>query len=136
MQKIAEMLGASSALKNTQEALSLPSEPRSGTFYNSDEAEAQGLADLPPKTLCEFCGEQLRYRGLNFGLGVMWSPLPEPCKCPEGAAKYAKEKAEREAERREKEAQKQRERLNRIIGASGIGARFLSRTFETFQITP
>lgn len=106
----------------------------------SDEAEAQGLIDLPPKKLCEFCGEPLRYKGISFGCGIMWNPFHEPCKCPEGAAKYAKEKAEHEAkleaERKEKEARKRREQIDRIIGASGMGTRFLSRTFETFKITP
>ena len=138
MQKIAEIIGVNSAPKNTQRDSSSLIDAPNGRIY-SDEAEAQGLTDLPPKKLCEFCGEPLKYKGFNFGTGIMWSPLAEPCKCPEGAAKYKKDEAERkakrEAEQREKEAQKRRERLNQIVGASGMGTRFLSRTFETFTIT-
>lgn len=116
-----------------------PSDLKTGVIY-SDEAAAQGVTILPPKVICKFCGEPLRYKGFYFGGGIMWSPFSEPCKCPEGVAKYEREKAEREAqaeaERKEKEAQARREQRDRIIGASGMGDRFLSRTFETLQITP
>lgn len=116
-----------------------PNEERSVEIY-SDEAEAKGISNLPPKALCEFCGSPIKYKGFNIGGCVLWSPLPEPCKCPEGAEKHKREKAQREAEweaeRKEKEARKRREQLELIIRASGMGKRFLSRTFETFEITP
>lgn len=32
-----------------------------------------------------------------------------------------------------KRAEQERERINRIIGASGVGARFRNRTFDTFR---
>lgn len=116
-----------------------PSDLKTGVIY-SDEAAAQGVTILPPKVICKFCGEPLRYKGFYFGGGIMWSPFSEPCKCPEGAAKYEREKADSaaraEAERKEKEAQELRKQVERIIRASGMGARFLSKTFETFTITP
>lgn len=55
-------------------------------------------------------------------------------------AAYEKEKAEREAreraERAAEEEMKMRWKVLEIIGASGINARFLRRTFETYQVTP
>lgn len=110
-----------------------------GAVY-SDEAEARGAVNLPPKVTCEFCGAALRYKGFNFGCGIIWGLAPEPCKCAEGAAKYERERAEERArterERAEKEARKRRELLDHLVGSSGMGARFLRRTFDTFQITP
>ena len=49
----------------------------------------------------------------------------------DGFAKAAEEEANRKAEAE----RKMRERINRIIGESGMGDRFLRRTFDTFQIT-
>ena len=49
----------------------------------------------------------------------------------ETAEREAKERAEREA----KEAEEMRGRVRRIIGDSGMSARFLRRTFDTFQPT-
>ena len=59
--------------------------------------------------------------------------LPQAVKAyeEEKAAKAAEEEANRKAEAE----RKMRERINRIIGESGMGDRFLRRTFETFQLT-
>ena len=71
---------------------------------------------------------------------IFWMPYgPEPCTCPEAmAAQAAKKAADDEAERQRKQAEtdrKMQERIKKIIGDSGINARFLRRTFATFQIT-
>lgn len=54
-------------------------------------------------------------------------------------AAYEKEKAEREAAEaaaaKAEEEKKMRERIKRIVGESGMGDRFLRRTFSTFQLT-
>lgn len=111
----------------------------SGEVY-SDEAEARGVVGLPPKETCAFCGATLRYKGFNFASGIIWLPFPESCVCAEGAAEYRRkrdeERARAEAEEKAKEDQKRREKLAYITGASGMGERFLRRTFETFEITP
>lgn len=70
----------------------------------------------------------------------MWAPYgPEHCDCPEAIAEYEQEKAaweEKERAKREaKEHQEMRDRVRRIIGDSGMSARFLRRTFDTFQPT-
>lgn len=144
MQKLSEILG-STAPSNTPRGLSQTTTEQSETApfageIFSDDAEAIGMSNLPPKVVCEFCGKPLRYRGFNFGERAIWYPKPESCDCPEGAAKYTREQEEErasiEAERKAKEERKRREQINRMLGASGMGARFVTRTFETFQITP
>ena len=54
-------------------------------------------------------------------------------------AAYEKAKAEREAAEaaaaKAEEEKKMRERIKRIVGESGMGDRFLRRTFSTFQLT-
>lgn len=70
----------------------------------------------------------------------MWAPYgPERCDCPEAVAEHERQQAERDAEieakRREEEAREMRKRVRRIIGDSGMNARFLRRTFDTFQPT-
>ena len=49
--------------------------------------------------------------------------------------KKAAKAAEEEARRKAEAERKMRERINRIIGESGMGDRFLRRTFDTFQLT-
>ena len=68
---------------------------------------------------------------------IMWFPGgAQPCTCPEEIAKHEREEAERkakqEAERVAEEARKMNDWVKRIIGDSGMGERFLQRTFETF----
>lgn len=75
-----------------------------------------------------------------FGGRVMWAPYgPERCTCAEAVAAYEKEQAEtaarEESERKAEEDRKLRDRIRKIIGESGMGDRFLRRTFDTFQIT-
>lgn len=50
-------------------------------------------------------------------------------------AEKAAQEAEEAAKRKAEEERKMRERIKRIVGKSGMGDRFLRRTFETFQIT-
>ena len=63
----------------------------------------------------------------------------ERCTCPEAVAAYEKVEAERrareEAERKAEEDRRLREKIQKIIGESGMGERFLRRTFDSFQIT-
>lgn len=108
-------------------------------YVMSNEPEAADY-DPPEPVPCEYCGK-LRYT-LGYVLfdKIRWKPLgPERCDCPEAVAAYEKETAEREAkekaEREAEEAEKMRERVRRIIGDSGMNARFLRRTFDTYQQT-
>lgn len=92
----------------------------------------------PPPVECQFCGKTLYHEGAYiFGFIHCWSPMPERCDCPEAKAFWEKEDAiaaekKAEEERLEK-ARRQQERYERLLGNSGMGKRFLQRTFETYE---
>ena len=114
-------------------------EPRRPSWILSNSPEAAGF-NPPDPVPCKYCGKQRLTRGFKFGDRIMWAPYgPERCDCPEAVAEYEREKAEREAkekaEREAKEDEEMRRRVRRIIGDSGMNARFLRRTFDTFQPT-
>ena len=72
-----------------------------------------------------------------LGIRVFWFPGgAQPCTCPNGKAEYERIQAECEAQRLAEEKAKadkeMRDRVRRIIGESGMGERFLQRTFESF----
>ena len=105
----------------------------------SNSPEAAGF-NPPDPVPCKYCGKPRLTKGFKFGERIMWAPDgPARCDCPEAVAEYEQEKAEREAkekaEREAKEAEEMRLRVRRIIGDSGMNARFLRRTFDTFQPT-
>lgn len=94
----------------------------------------------PPEPVkCEFCGAERYTKGIVLKGRVMWAPTgPETCQCKEAqAAKAAAVRARqaKEAEEEEKRrVEKEHERIKRIIGQSGMGARFRNRSFERFQV--
>lgn len=96
----------------------------------------------PPEPVkCEFCGAMRYTKGIVLKGRVMWAPTgPEPCQCE--AAQAAKQAAARARaakqaeEEEENRRKKENERIKRIIGASGMGARFRNRNFERFQVEP
>ena len=108
-------------------------------YRDSSDPELSGY-DPPKPVPCQYCGS-LRYtRAFEFGDRIIWDPAgPQRCTCPEALADYEKqladEKATEEARIRAEQEQQMRERVARIIKDSGITARFLQRTFDTFQIT-
>lgn len=116
-----------------------PEAQKSEPWILSNSPEAAGY-NPPEPVPCEYCGKPRLTKGFKFGERIMWAPYgPERCDCPEAVAQYERETAEREAkeraEREAKEAEKMRDRVRRIIGDSGMSARFLRRTFDTFQPT-
>ena len=108
-------------------------------IWSNDETLA-GCSGVPEPVPCEFCGAMRYHKGFRFGDRILWPPYgAERCTCADAVAAYEKEQAERqaqeEAEQRAEEERKLREKIQRIVGESGMGNRFLRRTFETFQIT-
>jgi DNA replication protein DnaC len=105
----------------------------------SNDPRLAGLPDTPAPVICEFCGAERYTEGLNLlGTRIIWYPSgAQPCACPEGKAAYerkiAEDEARRKAEEKEKADREMRERVRRIIGESGMGERFLQRTFQTFR---
>lgn len=107
----------------------------------SSNDPAAAAYNPPDPVPCEFCGK-LRYtKGIVLRGKVMWAPTgPETCTC-DGAqaakAAAAKARADKEAaEEEERRVQKERERIRKIIGESGVGARFRNRNFDRFQVEP
>lgn len=90
--------------------------------------------------ICEFCGADRYAKGIRFGDRILWPPFgAEPCTCPEAVKaherKLVEERAAEERSKQDKADKKLRDRVAKVIGDSGMGARFLKRTFETFEIT-
>lgn len=93
----------------------------------------------PAPVKCKFCG-QIRYTtGLVLAPNeIWWSPAgAEICKCEQAQKEYQAEKAQREkAEAEKKQREQQAERnayLKSLIEQSGLGRRFILRTFENFK---
>lgn len=77
-------------------------------------------------------------QGIVFGDSVfMWQPFEPRCTCKEAKAyweEYDRKEAEKKAQAEEAERQrKMRERVERLLGKSGIKKRFQQRTFENFR---
>lgn len=93
----------------------------------------------PPPVKCEFCGKTLYAYGFTLGESIHWMVGHEACNCQKAIEKAEREEAERQAEERRKQEEERNRQIqaqvNRIVGASGIGARFRLRTFETFELT-
>lgn len=106
-------------------------------YSNDPDVAALGAPEPVP---CEFCGAPRYTKGMRLQGRIFWMPYgPEPCTCPEAVKEQeAKKAAAEEAERQRQQAEADRrmqERVKKIIGESGINARFLRRTFDTFEIT-
>lgn len=69
-----------------------------------------------------------------------WDSQPERCTRPRAQAYWerteAKNKAAEEARAAAEAATAFNRRINRLLGDSGMGARFQNRTFDRFQVTP
>ena len=110
----------------------------SAKFLLSNDPRVKGLTDTPPPAICKFCGAEQYAEGLPFAGRVLWFHITKPCKCPEGQEKYKQEQADQEAlmayAEKAKADMKMREKVRRVINESGMGERFLQRTFQTFVI--
>lgn len=125
----------SEILNNTREGLK-----NSDFVVYSNQQPFAGRSDTPPPMICEYCGAERYTKGFNFMGTIKWMPYgAERCTCPEAVKEYERQEGERlakeEAERKAEADRKLKERIREIIGESGMGERFLRRTFDTFQIT-
>lgn len=91
----------------------------------------------PEDKKCKFCGRTLEHEGLVFaGRVITWRADPRRCTCERAQAYWARHD-KLEAERKETEAEEQRraalqQRVDRLLGRSGIKKRFQRRTFPNF----
>ena len=116
--------------------------PNPNRVMTEAEARKMGLSirnPQPPDEHCEFCGKALHHEGLVVMNSVfMWCPIAERCDCEQAVKKWAEYDAEQERLKLEKERQEryqmQQARINKLLGASGIGERFQQRVFATFRV--
>lgn len=93
---------------------------------------------MPPEhETCKFCGNTLYYNGINVkGDMFIWFE-PIRCSCEKAINYWIKsdKKVQDEKERVETEKQNQlfNDKINRLIGSSGIKKRFETRTFDNFK---
>lgn len=117
---------------------SSPQTNENGWFSSADPffADKEGIPEPIP---CEFCGKPRYKQGFYLGSRIIWSLLPTPCDCPEAIAAREREREEREAqeeaERKAEEERRLRDKIAKIVGESGMGERFLRRTFQNTVIT-
>lgn len=141
MQKISEILNSPTAPAETgARASNRPTTSDAGNWIWSNDERLAGRPGVPEPVPCEFCGTLRYHKGIPLGNRILWPPYgAERCTCPEAVAAYEKAKAEREAAEaaaaKAEEEKKMRDRIKRIVGESGMGDRFLRRTFSTFQLT-
>jgi DNA replication protein DnaC len=121
------------------------------SVFTSKEVEELGFStgnlEPPPNpTKCKYCGKTLYYEAVCLNGAVMcWNrKFPQRCDCEKAKVFWDKYDAEkkRDAEEQEKTEVEEKKRkaflsrINRILGESGIKKRFMSRTFENYNITP
>jgi DNA replication protein DnaC len=87
---------------------------------------------------CEYCGKELQPLGVVFGGEVMiWQPFLPRCDCEKAKAHweaYDRQQAELKArEEEEKRRKAMQDKINRLLGQSGIKKRFQQRTFPNFR---
>ena len=117
------------------------SEKNEPLYLTPEEAKAKGYrfkSPPPPPDKCQFCGKENPRSGIPFGGEILfWQPFPSRCDCPEAVEywkKYdAEQAAKKEAERIAEEQKRKRERIERLLGKSGIKKRFQLRTFDNFK---
>ena len=115
-----------------------PEEHPADNYILSNDPLVAGLPDTPAPVICDYCAAERHTKGFSLlGMKIWWNPGgAESCICPEGRRDHERAVIEREmhdeAERKAEEDAKMRKRVARVVGESGMGERFLQRTFMTF----
>ena len=113
----------------------------SNNFITPTQARERGVRwkNPPPATgTCEYCGKTLEPRGLVFGEEIIiWNPVLPRCDCEQATAYWQEQDRQAaEAARQEEEAKRRRamrQRVENLLGQSGIKKRFRQRTFPNFR---
>ncbi|MGB4439337.1 MAG: ATP-binding protein [Sedimentibacter sp.] len=112
----------------------------SNNIITSLEAEKSGIkckSKAPEPKTCKYCGKPLYHEGIILnGQVVFWKPNPQHCTCDK-AQKYWTTVDENKRSAKEQEEMTQnrvqmQNKINRLLGKSGLKKRFLNRTFENF----
>jgi len=129
--------------QNQEKAECENSESQNNHIYTSKEIIEKGYpytTEPPLPIVCQFCGKKLYPRGVILPITnkvIAWLEH-ERCNCKEATKYWAqhdkKQRELQEKKRIEEENRLKREKINKILGNSGIGKRFKNRTFENFKV--
>lgn len=111
------------------------------SMVTPEQARERGLRikkQPPEAAVCKYCGKELPPHGIVFGNEVvMWLPTKPRCNCEQAQVyweEYDRKAAERKAAEEETERRRAvQEKINKLLGQSGIKKRFLQRTFRNFR---
>lgn len=114
-----------------------------GPIYTSKEVMELGIpSDEPipePKT-CKYCGKTLYHECIVLAgkALVWWLNQPQRCDCEKAVEFWkrwdAKQEELRKAQAIAEEQEQKRQKIEAILGRSGIKKRYLSRSFENFIV--
>lgn len=114
-----------------------------GPIYTSKEVEELGIPStqpVPKPEKCKYCGKTLYYECVVLmGQAMIWNLEKPRCDCEKAVAFWKEWDAKQEKTKKEKELTEEQERrkqkIESILGKSGIKKRYLSRTIESFAVT-
>jgi len=114
-----------------------------GPIYTSKEVEKLGIPStqpVPKPEKCKYCGKTLYYECVVLmGQAMIWNLEKPRCDCEKAVAFWKGWDAKQEKIKKEKELAEEQElrkqKIESILGKSGIKKRYLSRTIDSFSVT-
>lgn len=114
-----------------------------GPIYTSKEVEELGIPStqpVPKPEKCKYCGKTLYYECVVLmGQAMIWNLEKPRCDCEKAVAFWKGWDAKQEKIKKEKELAEEQElrkqKIESILGKSGIKKRYLSRTLDSFSVT-
>ena len=114
-----------------------------GPIYTSKEVEELGIPStqpVPKPEKCKYCGKTLYYECVVLmGQAMLWNLEKPRCDCEKAVAFWKGWDAKQEKIKKEKELAEEHElrkqKIESILGKSGIKKRYLSRTIDSFSVT-
>lgn len=114
-----------------------------GPIYTSKEVEELGIPStqpVPKPEKCKYCGKTLYYECVVLmGQAMIWNLEKPRCDCEKAVAFWKDWDAKQEKIKKEKELAEEQElrkqKIESILGKSGIKKRYLSRTIDSFSVT-
>ena len=141
--KIGEVLGQTDSQQTpTNSSRQTGTENKETVLITAREAREQGIpfrSQPPENGNCPFCGKLLEPQGIvMMGSVMFWQPFLPRCDCEQAVAYWENYDREQEEKRAQEEEAKRRkalqEKVDRLLGKSGIKKRFMQRTFPNFII--
>lgn len=114
-----------------------------GPIYTSKEVEELGIPStqpVPKPEKCKYCGKTLYYECVVLmGQAMLWNLEKPRCDCEKAVAFWKGWDAKQKKIKKEKELAEEQElrkqKIESILGKSGIKKRYLSRTIDSFSVT-